>query len=98
MAYRSCVVWAPLKLIFMLLEKRNRGYDKLAAKLTAFVDALPRYNLYCDHFRDSRILQNALGMLYVAYIEFCLRAVQYFESDGLSMMTIILVFEPRWKF
>jgi hypothetical protein len=67
-----------------MLDKRGRGFDKLAAKLSAFVDALPRYKLYEEYFRDNAMLQNALGNLYVSYIDFCLRAARYFESDGLG--------------
>jgi hypothetical protein len=67
-----------------MLEKHGRGFDKLAAKLSIFVDALPRYKLYGEYFRDNTMLQTALGNLYVGYIEFCLRAARYFESDGLG--------------
>lgn len=67
-----------------MLDKRGRGFDKLAVKLSAFVDALPRYKLYGEYFRDNKMLQRALGNLYVGYIEFCLRAAAYFESDGLG--------------
>ncbi|KAL6406885.1 ankyrin repeat domain-containing protein 52 [Ilyonectria robusta] len=77
------VVWAPLKLVLLVLEKRGRGFDKLAEKLNHLVDALPRYNLYGQYFRDNTILQKALGNLFVSYIEFCFAAVRYWESNGL---------------
>lgn len=82
----SSVVWAPLKLVLLVLEKRGRGFDKLAEKLNHLVDALPRYNLYGQYFRDNTILQKALGNLFVSYIEFCFAAVRYWESDGLGAL------------
>ncbi|KAK3364000.1 hypothetical protein B0T25DRAFT_576435 [Lasiosphaeria hispida] len=77
------VVWAPLKLVLIILERRGHGFEKLAVQLNSLVDALPRYSIYSQYFRDSTILQRALGNVYVAYIEFCLRAARYWETDGL---------------
>ena len=67
-----------------MLDQRGQGFDMLASKLGAFVDALPRYTLYADHFRENKMLQNALGRLYVSYIEFCLYAARYFDKNGLG--------------
>jgi hypothetical protein len=80
------VVWAPLKLVLLVLEKRDRGFERLGSYLTALVDALPRYNIYGEYFRNNTILQRALGNVYVSYIDFCLRAARYWESDGLGRL------------
>lgn len=90
------MVWAPLKLVLLVLEKRGRGFEKLAEKLDTLVDALPRYNIYSEHFRDNTILQRALGKLYVSYIDFCLRAARYWESDGLGMFPHVFFFSFRF--
>lgn len=73
-----------MKLVVLMLDKRGRGFDKLAEKLSLLIDALPRYKIYEKYFRDNAMLQRALGNLYVGYIEFCLRTARYFESDGLG--------------
>jgi hypothetical protein len=71
----------------LILEKRDRGFDKLASHLNALVDALPRYNIYSQHFQDNTILQGALGNVYVSYIDFCLSAARYWDSGGMGKST-----------
>lgn len=81
----SSLVWGPLKLVVLVLQKRGQGFSELAEKLNQLVDALPRYTLYAQHFKSSSILQSVLGNLYNNYIDFCLRATRYFDHDDLCM-------------
>ncbi|KAH7233718.1 hypothetical protein BKA59DRAFT_518153 [Fusarium tricinctum] len=98
MSWFRSVVWAPLKLVLLVLEKRDRGFERLGSYLTALVDALPRYNIYGEYFRNNTILQRALGNVYVSYIDFCLRAARYWESDGLvsSFKSISTSFDQQF--
>jgi hypothetical protein len=75
-------MWAPLKLVLVALQKYSRAFDAVADTVAVVVDALPQYNVYCDQFRNSEMLQDALGMVFATYVQFCLAIIRFLDGNS----------------
>jgi hypothetical protein len=75
-------VWGPLKAVLTIISDRLSTLQNLAVLLERLVDPLKRFQNYEFLFKESRQLQNAIGILYCDLIEFCTRIVAHFCKTG----------------
>lgn len=73
-----------MKLVLILLQNNSDAYDTFAAQLTSLSRKLPSYEAYTKLFPSSKMLQNTLALVYTDYLDFCVRAANHFERNGVS--------------
>lgn len=73
-----------MKIVIILLANNSKAYDIFAAHLTLLARKLPIYEKYSQLFPSSEDLRNALALVYTDYLDFCVRAANHFNRNGVS--------------
>ncbi|KAI1465505.1 uncharacterized protein F4812DRAFT_126275 [Daldinia caldariorum] len=88
-------IWGPLRIVVTLAADHFRTLESVAMIVHRIISSLQRFSKYEEMFEKNRLVQDAVGVLYCDYIDFCVRVTRFYSAS--SFRTLFVSFDKDFR-